>query len=535
MDENRELTVSSPSTAAPVPTEKLSWMFYVGMFLAASLSPLGSTMIAVALPSIGQELDVGGGSLTQWLVSSYLIVGIAFMSPGGKLGDRIGHEKGLVLGMAIYGGGSLIGFALANLASLAFARMCMALGGALAVPAAMALLRNLVPAERRARTFGYFGSVMGTAAALGPLVGGELTAQFGWRSVFIANLPVILIAFVLIRFARPRTRIGPMEEAKTRPRFDVLGSVFLGLSLTLLVVAPQLGSPFGATIGLAGALVLGVFAFWEQRVAEPVLDLGMFRKRSFAAAGAVIGLQNLAMYALLFQLPIFFEQVRGAEAGTTGRSIIAMMIAMVVFSPIGGRLAERIGVRLTTFSGSMLTLVGINLVVDFNQLAVPADVLPGLVMLGAGLGLSMAPSQAAAMSAVSRDDAGMAAGAVSTARYIGGVVGISTLGYVLARAGEAGSTEAHMSAGVVYVTALVAATMCALVLPDDYTNSRVNIPNRNSRRSSGAFSRVTASSGQRGTPVHNPARCVGDAGHGGVVDATGVARIAGPKSDRGAA
>ena len=464
MDENGQLTVSDPSTAAPAPAEKLSWMFYVGMFMAASLAPLGSTMIAVALPSIGQELDVGSGSLTQWLVSSYLIVGIAFMSPGGKLGDRIGHEKGLVLGMAIYGGGSVIGFALADLASLAFARMCMALGSALTVPAAMALLRNRVPVERRARTFGYFGSVMGTAAAIGPLVGGELTAQFGWRSVFIANLPVILIAFVLIRFAGPRARIVSTAEAKTRPRFDVLGGFFLGLGLTLLVVALQIVSPFRAAIGLAGALVLGAFVFWEQRVAEPVLDLGMFRKRSFAAATAVIGLQNLAMYALLFQLPIFFEQVRGAEAGTTGRSIIGMMIAMVVCAPIGGRLAERIGVRLTAFSGSMLTLVGLYLVVDFNQ-AVPADVLPGLVLLGAGLGLSSAPSQAAAMSAVDRDDAGMAAGAVSTARYIGGVVGISALGYVLARAGEAGSAEAHMSAGVVYATALVAATMCALALP----------------------------------------------------------------------
>ena len=465
MDENRHLTVSDTSTAAATPVEKLSWMFYVGMFMAASLSPLGSTMIAVALPSIGQELDVGSGSLTQWLVSSYLIVGVAFMSPGGKLGDRIGHKKGLVLGMAIYGGGSVIGFALADLPSLAFARICMALGGALAVPAAMALLRNLVPAERRARTFGYFGSVMGTAAAIGPLVGGELTAQFGWRSVFIANLPVIVIAFVLIRFAGPRARIVSTEKAKTRPRFDVLGGIFLGLGLTLLVVALQIVSPFGAAIGLAGTLILGVFAFWEQRVAEPVLDLGMFRKRSFAAASAVIGLQNLAMYALLFQLPIFFEQVRGAEAGTTGRSIIGMMIAMVVFSPIGGRLAERIGVRMTAFSGSMLTLAGLYLVVDFKQLAVPADVLPGLVMLGAGLGLSSAPSQAAAMSAVHRDDAGMAAGAVSTARYIGGVIGISALGYVLARAGEAGSAEAHMSAGVVYATALVAATMCALLLP----------------------------------------------------------------------
>lgn len=438
-------------------------MFYVGMFMAASLSPLGSTMIAVALPSIGQELGVGSGSLTQWLVSSYLIVGIAFMSPGGKLGDRIGHDKGLVLGMAIYGVGSVVGFALANLPSLAFARICMAIGGSLAVPAAMALLRNLVPAERRARTFGYFGSVMGTAAAIGPLLGGELTAQFGWRSVFIANVPVVVIALVLVRVAGPRAR--SVSETKTRPRFDVFGSMFLGLGLTLLVIALQIVSPFAAALGLAGVLLLGIFTFWEQRVAEPVLDLGMFLKRSFAAASAVIGLQNLAMYAFLFQLPIFFEQVRGAEAGTTGRSIIGMMIAMVVFSPIGGRVAERIGVRLTVFSGSVLTLVGLSLVVDINRLAVPTDALPGLVLLGAGYGLCSAPSQAAAMSAVRREDAGMAGGAVSTARYIGGVIGISALGYMLGRAGDAPGSDAHGSAMLVYGAALLAATTVSLLLP----------------------------------------------------------------------
>ena len=214
------------------------------MFLAASLSPLGSTMIAVALPSIGSELGVGSGALTQWLVSSYLIVGIATMSPGGKLGDRIGHRRALVIGMAIYGAGSIAGFTLANLPSLAFARIAMAAGGAMSVPATMALLRNLVPPERRARTFGYFGSVMGTAAGIGPLVGGELTALFGWRSVFIANIPVILLAYFLIRRspefeASPRS--GTDSEASSRsgaslrsgaappsPSFDILGSVLLG-------------------------------------------------------------------------------------------------------------------------------------------------------------------------------------------------------------------------------------------------------------------------------------------------------------------
>ena len=442
------------------PAQRVSPLLYVGMFLAASLSPLGSTMIAVALPSIGRELGVASGELTQWLVSSYLIVGIATMSAGGKLGDRIGHRRGLVIGMAIYGAGSLAGFVLSTLPSLAIARISMAIGGALTVPATMALLRNLVPEEKRARTFGYFGAVMGTAAAIGPLVGGELTARFGWRSVFIANIPVIVIAYLLIRSAIKGTETAPVGR---KSRFDVLGSVLLGIGLTLLVVAFQATGASALVAGLGGVGLLVAFVWWERRVADPVLDLRLFARPTFAASNAVIGLQNLAMYALLFQLPIFFEQVRDVEAGVMGRTIIAMMIGMVVFSPLGGRISESLGARTTAFAGTLTSLAGVYLVSNFESLETPGDVLMGLVLIGAGLGLSSAPSQAAAMSAVGRAEAGVAGGVVSTACYIGCLIGISALGYLLG--GEDAGVQAHNAAVVVYAAALVVAALCALALP----------------------------------------------------------------------
>jgi MFS family permease len=451
------LTPSGPAT------EKISPLFYVGMFLAASLSPLGSTMIAVALPSIGAELEVGGGRLTQWLVSSYLIVGIAAMSPGGRLGDRIGHRRGLVLGMTLFGVGSVLGFTVATLPALACARIAMAAGGAMTVPAVMALLRNLVPFERRARAFGYFGSVMATAAAIGPLLGGELTARFGWRSVFIANIPVIVLSYWLIRITTRGAVADHTDAAREAPSFDIGGSVLLGLALTLLVVAAQ-GSGV-ATVGTAagGALLLAVFVWWERKVPEPVLDPRLFLDRTFSSASLVIGLQNLAMYSLLFQLPIFFEQVRGLEAGIVGRTLISMMLAMVVCSPLGGRISEIVGARATAFGGTLTSIVGIYLLSDFQALRAPTDAILGLVLMGAGLGLSSAPSQAAAMSAVGRTNAGMAGGAVSTARYIGGVIGISALGYLLA--GEGAGFDAHSSATFVYGAALVVAAVSALALP----------------------------------------------------------------------
>jgi len=433
------------------------------MFLAASLSPLGSTMIAVALPSIGSELGVGGGRLTQWLVSSYLIVGIATMSAGGRLGDRIGHKRGLLLGMTIYGLGSIVGFTVATLPALAFARVSMAAGGAMTVPATMALLRNMVPLEKRPRAFGYFGSVMGTAAAVGPLLGGELTAYFGWRSIFIANLPVIGLAWWLIQHTtRAEAANGPASKPEM-PAFDILGSVLLGSGLTLLVVAAQMSGALRWAPAASGATLLLAFVRWERRVAQPVLDLALFRKRTFAAASMVTGLQNLAMYSLLFQLPIFFEQVRSVEPGTIGRTIIAMMIAMIICSPLGGRVSERAGARATALAGTLTSLLGVYVLSDFQSLQTPTDTILGLILVGTGLGFSSAPSQAAAMSAVSRADAGMAGGVVSTSRYIGGVIGISALGYLLG--GDQAGVASHSAAATVYLGALVLAALSSLGLP----------------------------------------------------------------------
>lgn len=452
-----------PSTPAVPGREEVSWVFLAGTFIAAALAPLGSTMIAVALPSIGQELGVASSPLTQWLVSVYLIVSIAALSPGGKLGDNLGHRRTMGLGMVIYGAGSIVGFFFATLPSLVFARVGMAIGSALIVPACMATIRNRVPIERRPRTFGLFGAVMGMAAAAGPLLGGELTAWLGWRSVFIANIPLIAIAFAVMHFGRPVTSVRSAGHHPRTSRFDVVGSALLGLGLALIVVSVQTSS--GSWIGLAGALLLVAFVLKERNVPEPVLDLSLFTDGRFVAGSAVIGLQNLAMYALLFQLPIFLEDVRGAEAGTAGRTLVWMMIAMIIFSPIGGRISERIGARLTVFAGCLLALAGLIAIGSFNRIVVVMDALPGLLLLGAGLGLSNPPSQAASMSAVDRSRAGMAGGAISTIRYIGGVIGISTLGYVLGRSESGSAIEAHTSAIVVYAVALALAALCSLFLP----------------------------------------------------------------------
>ncbi len=429
------------------------------MILAAALAPLGSTMMSVGLPSIGLDLGRDPAELTNWLVASYLIASIALQSPGGKLGDLIGHRRALTLGLMAYAVGSTLGFVVPNLTSLTVARVLMAAGGAAIVPATMALMRTQIAADRRARAFGYFGACMSMAAAIGPLLGGELTAVFGWRAIFAANLPVIGVSLLLVTLTGSRLAAA---SGGPRPRFDALGGILLGAGLALAIIALRPNVENALWLGLGGGFLLVVFPLWERQVQAPVVDFRLFRSRAFFAGGSVIAVQNLAMYPLLFQLPIFFKQVHADHAHEIGRALLALTLAMTILSIAGGRLSEKIGARAQVLLGSLCGLGGLYFLRDFGALQTPMDAVPGLILIGAGLGLSSAPSNAAAMADAPREVAGMAGGVLSTMRYIGGVIGIAAMGKLLV---DTKSVADHNAAVYVYTGALVASAALALLLP----------------------------------------------------------------------
>ena len=439
-------------TGLPVPA-------LAGMLLAASLAPLGSTMIAIALPGIGQDIGVEVSSLTPWLVTSYLIASIALQSPGGKLGDLFGHGRAIVAGLSIVAAGSILGVVGRDAPTLGAARILMASGGAATVPATMAILRNQTAPDRRARIFGLFGACMGLAAAIGPLVAGELTQRFGWRAVFAANLPVIAVSFVLVMMGR-RTFAGASEEA--RPSFDWPGTALLAFGLTLTIAALQTTGPVAWWLGVVGVLLLIAFPFREQRSASPVVDFALLTRRAFFGGASIIALQNMAMYPLLFQLPVFFDRVRSLGARPMGQALLALTLAMMVSSVVGGRLAERLGARTQTLLGSLVALAGLYWFFDFEAVLTPSDVMPGMLLMGLGVGLTSPPAQAASMSTVGREQSGMAGGIVSTMRYIGGVAGATTLGALLH---DASSPASHQRPVLVYAGALVLAAGLSLLLP----------------------------------------------------------------------
>lgn len=436
------------------------------LLLASAQAPLGSTMIAVALPSIAHALHRDVAVATNLLVTSYLIVNIVGQSPGGKLGDVLGHTLTVRVGMILYAAGALMGLVAERLGLLVVSRGTMALGGAFVVPATMALLRVHVPAARRGRVFGLVGATMGLSAAIGPPLGGEIVTRFGWRGIFAASLPFLAVAATLARIwplpHDPSARRATFSEFARR--FDWTGSALFAAGLGTLVTGSKLSGTMRAGALAGSVAVLALFVFWELRARDPVLNVSLFKNRGFSAGSFGVALQNFAMYGLIFELPQFFTALRGATAKDVGHVLFVMMLGMFVTSPLGGRLADRFGSRAAALGGAIPFLVGLALLSRIGTFETPRDATAALGLLGVGLGLSGAPLQAAAMSSVSVKEAGMAAGATSTMRYVGGVLSILSLSAILGE-GHAASVAAHETAILMFTVGGVMATLVCFALP----------------------------------------------------------------------
>jgi MFS family permease len=432
----------------------------VAACLAASLMPLNSTMIAVAIPDIAAELDHHPGTVTQALVATYLVAAIALQSPGGRLGDWLGQWRVLTLGQAVLGGGALLGFVAPTLLLLSVSRVLMAVGGAVVVPAAVALIRLGLSPDSRGRGYGMFGAVMSLAAGIGPIVGGELVLAFGWESIFLANLPVLALSAALATGAR---RIPTPTRAGDR--FDWLGSALLTAAVATAVLGMQARGAGTVLLLVLSALLWVPFASWERRQRDPVVSFALFRCASFTAGTLLIALLNLVMYALLFEIPLVLAVLFDLDAQQTGGLLVFMMLAMVATSVVSGRLVDRFGARVIALAGTLVCVAGVGVLLagpmeSSGELRLP------LVMLGVGLGLANPAAQTASLADVRREGSGMAAGVGSTMRYLGGIVGVAILARVLDTTGSQSSVLAqHHTMLAVFVAVLLGGLACVPFLP----------------------------------------------------------------------
>ena len=413
---------------------------------------------------MGESFQVSSSDLTLWLVSSYLLVNIILQSPAGKLGDIVGRRRAFMIGLSLFAIGALIATLAPYLPVVATSRVLMAAGGAMLVPNAMALLRNVIPEHRRSSAFGYFGALLSASAAVGPMLGGMLTEYFGWKAIFLVNLPLLLISWVLVKSDTSYVRPAADIDA-ARPRFDFIGMGLLCLSLCILVIGLKSDDFWPAIAVLLGGLGLVVFTRWEKVTRHPLVDVQLFRRRPFVIGGVIVGLQNLGMYALLFQLPFLLKAWYLLDPAKTGQILLIMMIFMVFLAPVGGRMGENFGVRNTILSGLCVSIAGLIMLLYTTGSTALLWMPVSLALVGSGIGMVTGPAQSAALSAVPAEQSGVAAGILSTMRYLGGIAGITIISTILISTDPAGILQQNKICFGIYIGVYVFALLLALAIP----------------------------------------------------------------------
>jgi MFS family permease len=401
----------------------------VAMAIAGLLAPLNSSMIAVALPAIRSDFHVGVGALT-WLVSSYLIVVAVSQPVGGRLGDAVGHLRVVSAGLV-----ALIIFSLAaaaswNFASLVVFRSLQGIGAAFIMPNAVAYLRRLVDPARLGSVLGTNGAAISAGAAFGPVFGGIFVALGGWRWLFLANVPVSLVALWLV--LRLQTDQGAGRKAL---RLDLVSLVALAgafTGMTLLGSAVRLHS---ATIIILGVALMPVsmaaYGLRYRQKGRAIVDLRLFTRRNYRAAAAGTALSNLVMYSALIAMPIYLGDLRHTSDAVIAALLFSMSIAMVTIAPFAGRASDRTGSRRPVVAGAVALLIAaasLTLLVGGPPVAVLT--LP-LLLIGVSMGIAGAAQSSAALQAWPTNMAGSAAGTYSMMRYVGSVTGTAIIAAVL--------------------------------------------------------------------------------------------------------
>jgi DHA2 family methylenomycin A resistance protein-like MFS transporter len=390
----------------------------VGMFLVL----LDVTIVNVALPSLRADLGAGVSSL-QWIVDGYAVAIAALMLPCGDFGDRHGHKRVVLGGLASFGIGSLLAGLAPGPALLIGARVVQGCGAALLLPGTLAVLSRAYtePAER-ARAFGIWAAISSLALPAGVILGGLLVQGPGWRWAFLVNLPVIAVALPVAALVVRETR-EPSGRAPDVPG-TMLGAALLGTA-TYAVIEQSL--PTGAVAVVA----LLVFLAVERRSADPMLPIALFSRPAFAIAAAVAATMNLGSNGTLFVLTLFLQDVQGRSPVGAGLVCLPAFATVALVASPAGRAVGRLGPRGPMCAGLLCSAAGLAL------LAAGPDVW-AFVMWGAGLGLLTPAVVAASMGAVGPERAGLASAVNNTARQVGNAIGIAAAGSVAGSPASAG-------------------------------------------------------------------------------------------------
>jgi EmrB/QacA subfamily drug resistance transporter len=421
------MTASSAVTPGRVTNNP--WLVVVVVCVAQFMVVLDATIVNVALPSIQRGLRFSPSGL-QWVINMYTLIFGGFILLGGRAGDLIGRKRVFAAGIVLFSAASLLNGLAQSSGMLIAGRGLQGLGGALLAPAVLSIITTTFSgATDRAKALAIWSAIAAGGGAVGLLLGGLLTDLASWRWIFFVNVPVgVALAVATVRFV-PESR-----SQLTRRTLDLPGAVSVTAGLVVLVFAIVKSNSYGwgslRTIGLltAGIVLLAGFLALERRSPAPLMRLSIFRVRSLAVADVTLLLTAAAVFGTFFFVSLYLQQILGYRPLSAGVAFLPLSAGIATGATLARKLVPRLGVRLVPVIGLALATAGM---IFLAQIPVhghyASNLLPGLLPLGLGMGLTFVPITLAGTSEVGGDDAGLASGLLNTAQQVGGSIGLAIL------------------------------------------------------------------------------------------------------------
>jgi EmrB/QacA subfamily drug resistance transporter len=442
--------------------ENKKWWTLVAVAFGLFMIMLDNTVVNVALPSIQRDLGLKVSEL-EWIVTGYALTFGAFMLTGGKLADLLGRRRIFVAGLIVFTLASLACGLAGSAAVLIGARVVQGLGAAMMNPATLSIITVTFPPHQRGRAIGIWAGVSALALAIGPLVGGLLSERANWNWIFFINVPIGIVAIVAAYMFITESRDTSHEQ---RPDFPGLITSTVGLFALTYALIEANNYGWGSTKILAAFAVAAVslvsFVVLEMRQRLPMLDLSLFKNRTFAGANAVMLLLGLAMFGVFFFVSLYVQDILGYSPIQAGASFLPWTLLIVALAPRFGHLNDRVGPRWLVTGGMIFTAASLFVFSRFGEGATYWDILPAMILGGIGLSATMAPVTATAMGSVPRDKAGVGSAVLNSMRQVGGSIGLALLGAIVAQSVPSHGRPAPSDFVTGYHHALEVATVIAL-------------------------------------------------------------------------
>lgn len=408
------------------------WIVLVTVIIGTFLGRIDQTIVNLALPKIISDFSITV-STAGWIATAYILANAVFVPIWGKLGDTLGRKKVYIIGFIVFIIGSILSGLSWNFSSLVIFRVIQAIAGSADYPTAMAILAVTFPAGRkRAQALGLWSVSFAAASVFGPLIGGPLIDSFGWRSVFLINLPIGLLGLGMAM-----TFIRESVSEKKGHHFDWWGSITLGAALAFLVLVLDRGQTWGWTslnsiLDYAATLIFFViFILVEWDHPEPIVDFKFFRNSVFVVTLINSFVIFMGMMGSIFLIPIFAETFLGYDATTTGYLFIPMALIMMIASPLGGRLVGKVQERWVIVGGSLVAAGGLFLFSYLDPRSTAIDIIFPLSIMAFGLGFGMAQRTNLIASTVPVEEIGVASSILALVRNVAGAFGIALFGSLL--------------------------------------------------------------------------------------------------------